>query len=56
MMFVLMAAAFGFLTVPGMIQSCGGSGNTLLYIAAWGYVICFTLAIVCGKKKKEDEK
>lgn len=55
MMFVLIAAVFGFLTVPGMIQSCGG-GNTLLYIAAWGYGICMTLAVILGKERKEDDK
>ena len=53
MLFALMTSVFGFLTVPGMIQSCSGGGNSLLYIAAWGYVICFTLSRIFGKKKKE---
>ena len=48
-MFIILTAIFGFMTVPGLIQSACGNGNTLLYISAWGYVISFALTLISNK-------
>lgn len=45
-MFYLLTSIFGFMTVPGLIQSACGNGNTLLYISAWGYVISAAIALI----------
>ena len=55
-MFIILTSIFGFLTVPGLIQSASFRGNTLLYISAWGYVISFALTFISNKKSTDDKE
>ena len=51
-MFYLLTVIFGYMTIPGLIQSASFEGNTLLYISAWGYVISAAIALIGDKINK----